>query len=1513
MGWSQNINTDTYIGGSLPSGITTTIADTQKTFGWTYSAMGYKDSPNFDTYMALRVNPLIYTGSSTDTTFWYNRPSMFGDFVENYNQPHMLQKAIGFYNSTPKYFKKDKVYQFNTILINYLQIGENISYSKSWRSPALYLVTPLGEKTELLADKTFYKDYRQNITGSSNTDYDFKKSDTYIIPWAYFESKASLDTLNVGLNAPGRIFNFHYYSSSKQDVTSYLAQRPSTFYSNVLFGNSHTNTTYNNLITASNFRFSEFKGNGNQTSGTYQNTGEGIVSYNINETDWLIQGFSYVSLFTKNSSGLATFGANPWTEGGNLFGNGWYVNQNRYIWYDRPKSTTTYWQNEVVSGYGRLYKGLANEPYFNMPVGGPWSNGPIVDIPNWYDRYGWSPDDESDVQGDVQPNRSTEKSNTGSGLNGYSKSPHEGFRKNNYIAKFINYDKFNLSFKYRNTRNDQIGIKFYLSSNLPSQRPVNSYVGSSTPNKTIADWGTTTDTITINYESDNYLTSATTLKEIRVSVNIEHTWDGDLILNLKGPASNDVQGIGKVINLFNRERGNSDNLTSTIFTSDDTKSSISSGTAPFTGIFKMKKDIGIGYGAYRSNVKDVRKLLNSSDTIVGNWTLYIKDDAGLDVGKLASWSIEFIFDDSLSVNYIGSLTYSLTEKTYNFYGLQGNQYLIFVGDTVSQITGATYIVATLTDLTVEETYHTQNNTLLNVGTNSFSSNRYLNNGSTLFQSYEYVSKPKYDYNVGVGNNLNAVKSLTFSKIQTKVGTGRFKSGIWEDGNWLNGYREDSTVRNFFNISQFYSYNRDKKWRLNITGPSYNVEMFNVGDKVSISNIVAIDINDERKLIRNYFTIISKTTTSILVEFEYDFPLRRIERDSKYHFIKVTKNIWLNGNFFNGYFNGVWTNGSFYGLPYTTKICDSHWIDGDFAGGHFKSNVISYTFSSVDMRSLDPFINTINKTKFTQIKLGSVHTFEVGDEIYVNEFNDDNIDSVLFGKTKVNRIIDERTIETNIFSSISIAFYLQNNTFIGKIKSYKNTGLIQNINFDSLNVSKVTTINNTDDRGIFSYNSWIDVVFDESSASNIFKPLTNYDLLTDNNISNNNLYGYITYDVLSSVSRFRDSFSNSVRNYKLGTKYKIFSDYIGDSGKFSDYFRPNSQSFRDLGWKWSTSSSPGSFVTFSRNEQSDFIGFLFTRAIPLKGKELKVSARYDGGVLNLQNPLEDVGNRDTDKLEPNRYTMVGFDLVDTDLVENNYVGRSSNYNPRPMELPTLHFGNLNVISKKIVYPTLNTIITNIVEASYLPVYKNINHAITSNQRKIEYFFNKRDLMMTFRGSGDGGKNISDFIIDNLNFYEIDMIPFFKYFTDENINKSVQAPITNKRTYRREIDYAYKFIELTPKYDRIERNQYLEETYQNIGIPGLSSEFWTDSTGITAFDVPLDPPRAVVIPRPNIINTNITFTTTTTTTTTTGAGTVIFDPAGAGGLVPSFWSQLETTPDSGVYVPQSDGRPPRESRW
>ena len=42
----------------------------------------------------------------------------------------------------------------------------------------------------------------------------------------------------------------------------------------------------------------------------------------------------------------------------------------------------------------------------------------------------------------------------------------------------------------------------------------------------------------------------------------------------------------------------------------------------------------------------------------------------------------------------------------------------------------------------------------------------------------------------------------------------------------------------------------------------SVSKFEIGDKISIGNIVAIDVNEERKIIKGYFTIISKSKNSI---------------------------------------------------------------------------------------------------------------------------------------------------------------------------------------------------------------------------------------------------------------------------------------------------------------------------------------------------------------------------------------------------------------------------------------------------------------------------------------------------------------------------------------------------------------------------------------------------------------------------------------------------------------------------
>ena len=51
----------------------------------------------------------------------------------------------------------------------------------------------------------------------------------------------------------------------------------------------------------------------------------------------------------------------------------------------------------------------------------------------------------------------------------------------------------------------------------------------------------------------------------------------------------------------------------------------------------------------------------------------------------------------------------------------------------------------------------------------------------------------------------------------------------------------------------------------------------------------------------------------------------------------------------------------------------------------------------------------------------------------------------------------------------------------------------------------------------------------------------------------NLYGYITDDVLSSESFFRDIDSQVRRKYNLGTKYDIYEDYIGEGSDFNDPF------------------------------------------------------------------------------------------------------------------------------------------------------------------------------------------------------------------------------------------------------------------------------------------------------------------------------------------------------------------------
>ena len=98
-------------------------------------------------------------------------------------------------------------------------------------------------------------------------------------------------------------------------------------------------------------------------------------------------------------------------------------------------------------------------------------------------------------------------------------------------------------------------------------------------------------------------------------LNLIHTFDGDLAISLISPT-------GTQVSLSNRVGGGGDNFTNTVF-DDEAGTSISAGTAPFTGSFRPSTPLNAVDGQAMS----------------GNWRLRIEDLAGIDEGSLTSWSV----------------------------------------------------------------------------------------------------------------------------------------------------------------------------------------------------------------------------------------------------------------------------------------------------------------------------------------------------------------------------------------------------------------------------------------------------------------------------------------------------------------------------------------------------------------------------------------------------------------------------------------------------------------------------------------------------------------------------------------------------------------------------------------------------------------------------------------------------------------------------------------------------------
>ena len=845
---------------------------------------------------------------------------------------------------------------------------------------------------------------------------------------------------------------------------------------------------------------------------------------------------------------------------------------------------------------------------------------------------------------------------------------------------------------------------------------------------------------------------------------------------------------------------------------------------------------------FRSSVNDLKYLSNPDGTFNGTYSLYIKDDWGGDSGIFEDWNIEFLYKKvytpilALTQSDVANSTNPGAAKLQYLFGLEGNQYLFIVGDKVNNVEdpfvdfrgvkktspptqpALKYLRSSLKNLKIDGGYHDANNRLYRVNDDVFGVNNSTTTnpidpqtgvprialGSTIgtttpantdlqfqntnggggdntFSLMETIQNVSYFTYVGTGN-LNDPNTLSLSSVSSKIGNGRFISGVWENGAWNSGWRKDENLHEFYNISDFFSYNRDKRWRFSISGSRDAVSNFEIGDKVSIGNIVAIDVNEERKLIKSYFTIMTKTTNSIAVEFESDFPIRRIKLDSDIHRIYITKNVWLTGGFFNGYFTGVWNNGYFKGFPYITEMFNTHWLDGKFDGGHFQSRKRSLSFSNTYLATLD------------MIKVGfifdEIHSLTIGDTITISSTFS------TFGTTKILSVPDDYRIIVDMPWSTEKDSNTYGTAIKGTITTNISTGLVQNVDFSANNVSKVTSLQSMDNTRVFMYDSWMDVNFDNTSAVNIGRPQSTIDnSVSTYAYSDNNLYGYPTYDVLSSAVTFRDSFSNTVRRYRLGSKYKIYEDYIGDAGDFGDHFDitgwttktaayrkntfpffevkakgtqlPISAEFANQGWVFSKDGNPGSAISFERTTEA------LDDEDPAAGKEMKVSAVGKGGVLNIQ-PSYDVANRTNSPIAKQRYTVIKFDLIQA--LVPDFIFEDSNttlYDDSSKYQPLIHFNNLNYALRKVFVPGVGYKERKL-DTTYFPVYKNINHVSTPNKTKIEFFYNKTNLSMFFRGNGLDGSNVSNITIDNLKLYEVDMIPFFQYFNTRNINKSVSVP-------------------------------------------------------------------------------------------------------------------------------------------
>lgn len=309
---------------------------------------------------------------------------------------------------------------------------------------------------------------------------------------------------------------------------------------------------------------------------------------------------------------------------------------------------------------------------------------------------------------------------------------------------------------------------------------------------------------------------------------------------------------------------------------------------------------------------------------------------------------------------------------------------------------------------------------------------------------------------------------------------------------------------------------------------------------------------------------------------------------------------------------------------------------------------------------------------------------------------------------------------------------------GHFVSNTNTATYSNADIVTFNTGLVQNFTFKDNSNLngnsLIYKSWIDVNYSTQSQVNLNRQTTILKTMpaTSSYFYNMpNLYGSPTSDILSSDSNFRDNYSQAIRNYSLGWKLNKYTNFIPDNGAFLTPFSNNNP-----------------FVRFD-----NFTDLGYTYSL-LGGKPINIDSNINSSSAEL---LSLYGK-----------TNSGIFLF---LNNTNIVPTKNRYYIAEMQLdgtPTasqIQFGN----------------ITN-----------SFNHALTNTLTKTEYFYNNTGFNLTLGSAYQSGTYSIYLNISNLSYYEVDMIPFFQYATESNIDQGVYYPYTAVAPY---IDYTnanYNYI-------------------------------------------------------------------------------------------------------------------------